>query len=101
MVRILYDPEQLASVSGDQTISNISGYVRAYSSLLTVLQNKQDLLLVVSHQAVQQWLKNMASRYPQGTFDFEILDARQAIAQKWGCHCQMMSVTKRSWKVAC
>jgi hypothetical protein len=30
-----------------------------------------------------QWLKNMASRFPQGIFVFETIDARDALSQRW------------------
>jgi len=84
MIRILNDPEHLVLLTEEKTVSNISNYVEVYAHLLTTLQSKQDLQLVVRHQTVYQWLKNLASRYPQGTFIFETLDARQALVQKWG-----------------
>ena len=84
MVSILYDPEHLVPPAGEQTVANVSEYAGAYARLLAALQNNQDFRLVVCHQAVYQWLKNLAARYPQGAFVFETLDARQALAQKWG-----------------
>lgn len=84
MVRILYDPEHLVSPIGEQTVSNVAEYARAYAHILATLQNSQDFRLLVHHQAVYQWLKNLSLRYPQGAFVFETLDARQALAQKWG-----------------
>jgi len=84
MVRIIYDPEHLVSLAGEQNVSNISEYVGAYVRILAALQNNQNFRLFVHHQAVFQWLKNFSVRYPQGTFVFEMLDAREALRQKWG-----------------
>ena len=84
MVRILYDPEHLISPTGEQIISNISEYAEVYTRLLSAVQNSQDMRFIIHLQAVYQWLKNLATRYPQGTFLFETLDARQALAQRWG-----------------
>ena len=84
MVQIIYDAEHLVPPVGEQTVANVSEYAGAYARLLAALQNNQDFRLVVRHQAVYQWLKNLAARYPQGVFVFETLDARQALAQKWG-----------------
>lgn len=84
MVRIIYDPEYLVPALGEQAISTISEYVGAYAHILADLQDNQDLRQVIHNQTVFQWLRNLSLRYPQGTFVFETLDARQALRQKWG-----------------
>ena len=83
-MRILYDPEHLVSLAGEKSISNISEYVGVYARILESLRTNQDFRLVVHHQTVYQWLKNLSLRYPQGTIVFETMDARQALAQNWG-----------------
>jgi hypothetical protein len=84
MVRIIYDAEHLVSLAGEQTVSNISEYVGEYGRILDAMQSNQDLRLVVHNQTVFHWLRNLSLRYPQGSFDFQMLDARQALRQKWG-----------------
>lgn len=84
MIQIVYTSEyQISSVAIEIT-ANTADYAGAYARILEALHGNQEIRLVVQHQTVFQWLKNLAARYPQGTFTFETLDARQALAQKWG-----------------
>ena len=84
MIHIVYDTQNLITNTSDKTIRSVGEYPAAYSSISIALQSNTDLKLVVFHSTVFQWIKNLSQRYPQGTFVFETLDARQAFAQKWG-----------------
>ena len=84
MIRIIYDPEHLSLLSEEHRLSNLSEYVRAYSSILVAYENHKDIKLVVHLQAIFQWFKNSSSRFPSGTFILETIDAQEALAQRWG-----------------
>src|SRR5687767_14142451 len=83
MIRLVYNPEQLTLLGAAKSATKISDYVTAYSIVLQYLDSNQDTQLVITHPVIFQWLRNLSVRYPQGTFLFETLDARQALAQKW------------------
>jgi len=88
MIHIIYDALKLTSQTSRNTIGDIGEYPGAYTSILLALQSNNDLHCTVYISPVLQWLKNLSLRYPQNTFVFETLDARQALAQ-----CQGMEIS--------
>ena len=84
MIRIIFDPEKLITYNGEKIIDDISAYTRIYAQILDAAQRHNDLHLVVQHRAFFQWIKNLSSRYPIGSFIFETIDARGALASQWG-----------------
>ena len=83
MIHIIYDAKLLSSHTEEPKISKISEYVNAYSNILASFHNHRNIRYVIYIKPVFQWLKNMAARYPQGTFIFETVDARGVLAQCW------------------
>ncbi|MEW6180946.1 MAG: hypothetical protein AB1522_13585 [Chloroflexota bacterium] len=83
MIKIIYDPQGLTS-AGEDRVREISAYPRLVKSCLTSLSEGKDQTIILVQPVLLQWFKNMSARYPQGTFVFETLDARLALAQKWG-----------------
>lgn len=84
MIRIIYDPEHISLLPGEQTLSNLSEYAKAYSSILGAYENHKDVQLIVHLQAVFQWLKNSSSRFPSETFIVETINAQVVLTQCWG-----------------
>jgi hypothetical protein len=84
MIHILSDFNQLISPTNQITLKMVSDYPGAYKHIITMIQNNQDQVVIVQRPTLLQWLKNMSLRYPQGTFAFETIDARGALAQRWG-----------------
>ena len=84
MIYVLSDFNQLSSPVNQIVLDKVSVYPDAYRLIMTSLQNQEDQIILVSHSAILQWIKNMSMRYPQGTFAFETIDARGALAQRWG-----------------
>jgi len=64
-------------------LSDIKDYVPGYERILNAIENGIDLTVYVRNTNVEHWLKNMASRYSQGKFEFKTMDARSYIEQKW------------------
>jgi len=95
MIRILSDFNQLISPANQIVLDRVSDYPGAYQHILWLLQNQQDQIIVVHHLTILQWLKNMATRYPQGSFVFETIDARGALAHRWGMEI-LASVTNEN-----
>lgn len=83
MIKIIFDPQGLTS-AGDDRVREISAYPQLVKSCLASLSEGKNQTLILAHPALLQWFKNMSARYPQGTFVFETLDARTALAQRWG-----------------
>jgi len=83
MIKVIFDPLDLIS-TGEAKVRDIAQYPPLIKNCLSSLSEGKNQTVYVAHQTVFQWLKNMASRYPQGTFVFETLDARAALAQRWG-----------------
>lgn len=54
--------------------------------LLSALKTNQEIQIYIQSKIELVWLQNMASRYPQGTFFFETIDARGVLAQQWNVH---------------
>ena len=82
MIRIVYDPHDLISHQ-ETKVREISEYPAVIKHCLANLAegNHQSIYLVVP--VLLQWFKNMSSRYPQGTFIFETVDARHALEERW------------------
>jgi hypothetical protein len=86
MIRIIHDPEGLISGTENLCIDSISDYPHFVADILTSLKHQQDYSLIVRQAIILQWFKNMASRYPQGTFSFEVIDAREALVRRLGVY---------------
>ncbi|HLO17498.1 MAG TPA: hypothetical protein VK206_21885 [Anaerolineales bacterium] len=84
MIRIVFDPENLSPVRTGYILEKIEDYSEAYDAILRSFHENLDLTVIVKKGVVFQWLNKMDRRYPQGTFIFDTLDARQALFQKWG-----------------
>lgn len=83
MIKVVYDPQGLTS-AGEDRVREISAYPQLVKSCLASLAEGKNQTITLSRPALLQWFKNMSARYPQGAFVFETLDARLALAQKWG-----------------
>lgn len=83
MVKIISDTENLLLAENKIRVDAFSDYVSVYQKILYSLNSSEDIEVIVSIPTVVQWIKNLASRYPQGIFVFETLDARLALAEKW------------------
>lgn len=84
MIRIQYDTNQLISSSNKVVIELVNAYPDIYAKVLSAIQNNHDYIFCIRHSAAFQWFRNMATRYPQGTFVFETIDAYGALALRWG-----------------
>lgn len=85
MIRIIDDPHRLLKIQTNEIkVNSFTEYLILYERLLESIHTGQNLHILVHHPTILQWLKNMASRYPQGTFVFETMDARAALARQWG-----------------
>ncbi|MFA7408000.1 MAG: hypothetical protein WCY93_09335, partial [Anaerolineaceae bacterium] len=84
MIKIIHDPEDLISAAEINRIDSQSEFPKIVDAVLHALANQQDYTLVLRHNQILQWFKQMASRYPQGAFAFEVIDAREALARRLG-----------------
>lgn len=82
MIKIIYDPIGLLS-HPEIKIQNISEYPMAIKNCLIGLTEGKNQTIYLVQPILLQWFKNMASRYPQGTFFFETVNARSALEKKW------------------
>jgi len=82
MIYVIFDPERIAKEDGD-LLFECEKYVTSYNNALENLSIGKDLRIIVNKSVYVQWFKNLASRYPQGTFIFETIDARSVLAQRW------------------
>jgi len=82
MIYVIFDPEGIAKKDGD-LLFDCEKYVTSYNNALENLSIGKDLRIIVNKSVYVQWFKNLASRYPQGTFIFETIDARSVLAQRW------------------
>lgn len=85
MIYIFFDPEGIAK-KDEVSLFECENFVASYFSILEYLSIGEDLRLIVNKAIYLQWFKNLASRYPQGTFFFETIDARGVLAQQWNVH---------------
>ena len=83
MITIVYDPFDLVH-HADGKISKISEYPQVIQRCLKDFGDGQLRTIFIANSVILQWLKNMASRFPQGTFTYETIDARGALSQRWG-----------------
>jgi hypothetical protein len=85
MIKIILDNENLTNHTYiDQVVKDYVDYVSLYSYLLTEFSNQNEIRILVREKAVYHWLYNMSQRYPNGSFVFEAIDARGALALRWG-----------------
>lgn len=84
MIRIISDFNHLVNHTDELVVSNVSDYVGVYERILQAFDKKQDLTIYVQLSAVEYWFKQMAERYPEGSFEFERIDARIRLQQIWG-----------------
>jgi hypothetical protein len=84
MITIRVDQNHIIPQKNLTKIIEIIDYASAYSSILRNIENGTDTTVYVSNPVIVQWLKNMSSRYSQGTFLIETIEARTAMAQQWG-----------------
>lgn len=64
-------------------LDDIASFPVIFQDIEHAYHGDSDLKVCVSNQTVLAWLKNMASRFPHGTFLGETIDARSALAQQW------------------
>jgi hypothetical protein len=83
MITVVYDPLDLVH-HPDGKVSKISEYPQLIQKCLKDIGDGQLRTIFIANSVILQWLKNMASRFPQGTFTYETIDARGALSQRWG-----------------
>ena len=83
MIKIVQDPNNLGFGVAAERMNSIAEFPQRVKDIQQAYENHQEYALVVSQPVVIQWLKNMATRYPQGTFVFDTVDARGVLAQRW------------------
>lgn len=84
MIRIIEDPGKLIRKSNAKRLEVVGHYPVRVQEILDALRKHKNYTMIVNHTTAARWLRNMAERYPQGTFIFEIEDARGALAKAWG-----------------
>jgi hypothetical protein len=82
MIKIIYDPIDLVQHT-DGKIRKISEYPQLIQRCLNCLSGGETQTIFLANSVILQWLKNMASRFPQDTIVFETIDARGALSQRW------------------
>lgn len=84
MIKILADSYNLVQADVDSIIlSVIEDYVYGYDRILNAIESNSDLSLYIQNTAVETWIKQMSSHYPQELFEFHKLDPRKYLAEKW------------------
>lgn len=84
MIRIISDSNLLMPSFEEKWISSKNEYPKIYMEILDALQSNNNFSVIIQTNVITQWFLKMASRYPQGTFVFETIDARGALSQSWG-----------------
>ncbi|NPV78442.1 MAG: PglZ domain-containing protein [Anaerolineae bacterium] len=84
MIKIIADPNNLGFGIRLERMDSMAEYPLRVKDIQQAYENHQEYALIITQPVVIQWLKNMAARYPQGVFHFETIDARTALAQRWG-----------------
>lgn len=82
MIKVVYDPLALIQ-HPEGHISLISEYPQLIKRFLNYLDKGESQTIIVINSVILQWLKNMANRFPQDTFIFETIDAREALTRLW------------------
>lgn len=83
MIKIIYDPHDLASPQ-ENKLREITKFPQVVKNCLSSLSEGQNESIFLVQPVLLQWFKNMSTRYPQGAFVFETLDARAVLSQRWG-----------------
>jgi len=83
MIYIINDPDNLLNNPEIKVVSHISEYPEIYDHILHKISNNLDEKIIVNSSIIMQFLKNIAKRYPQHTFVFEIVDAHKALSERW------------------
>lgn len=83
MIKVQFDQNHIRPQINLTKLVEITDYTLAYRTILRNIEEVVDTTIFVSNPVIIQWLRNMSSRYPQGTFLFETIDARSALAQQW------------------
>lgn len=84
MYRLIYDQNNYLNDEHIKRIDSYSSFLEIYKSIIEIDLQALTKTFIVTNATIHHWLKNMATRYPPGTFLFEIIDARSALAQQWG-----------------
>ena len=84
MIKIIADPSNLGFGIRLERMNSIAEYPQRVKEIQQAYENHQEYALVITQPVVIQWFKNMSARYPQGVFQFKTIDARSALAQRWG-----------------
>jgi len=82
MIKIVLDATILMSSADGLIVERVDQYPAVYAKIQEALQSQQELTIIVHPRSVSQWFKNMCLRFPQGTFAFEMLDARAALGDR-------------------
>ena len=85
MITLVSDTLGLIPVDAPDALvlSEIKDYVPGYDRILNAIEDGIDLTVYVRNTNIEHWLKNMASRYSHGKFEFKTMDARSYLEQKW------------------
>ena len=84
MIKVVTDIDNL--IKPDKkglTFAQFEDYVNGYQPLIQAIENSLDLIVYIQNPTIENWIKRMASRYPQGTFLFEEMDARKYLQKLW------------------
>lgn len=84
MIHLIFDPQKLLIRQSDITVSKIDEFPVIYRTVLSNLESKNELKVIIHSPVVLQWFKNMSLRYDQRIFNFTAITAHQALAEKWG-----------------
>jgi len=86
MIHIVSDFNRLIKENNELVISVVADYVHAYARILEAYENKEELAVYVQLKPIEHWFRQMAGRYPEGSFAFERIDARIRLQQLWDIH---------------
>lgn len=84
MISILFDLGNFSTYQDAVYARKMQDYVASYDVILHALTGGTNTRIITDKQIIFQWLKNMSSRYPLGTFIFETIDTKSALLQRWG-----------------
>lgn len=84
MHKLIYDQNNYIKDKRIKRIDSYSSFLELYKLIIEINQKNLTETLIIGNATIYHWLKNMAARYPPGTFVFETIDARGALAQQWG-----------------
>lgn len=83
MIKIIEDFGNLSTKTDTKRLEAVGDYPQRIHEILEALHKNNAYTLIVSHTAAAKWLRNMARRYPEGSFTFETEDARGALTKAW------------------